>query len=90
MVQDILDLQAVESFVLSSAELIAIHGVQDVQDVVKVLILLKDDMHLDQFDTIQIHRGGVNLLRVVNAGRSSGRTVYVEVNEYRRRLQQVW
>ncbi len=97
--QEILNLEEVERSVSTEAELIAINGVEDVRAVLRVLILLKDDMHLEQFDTIQIYCGGVDLLRVVNLARSadrgsagtrpSGRSVYVEVNEYRRRLQQV-
>ena len=89
---------ALEGLIPSKPELIAINlnGVDDVLAVLRVLSLLKDDMHLNQFDSIRIHRGGVDLLLVLHTGgtsesgrRASGRSVYVEVNEYRHRLHQV-
>ena len=87
--QDVVDFAAVKSTAVSDTELIAISGVQDVVNALEALQLLREDMHLQQFDCVQVNRGGVGLLRIVNTPRASGRSVVVEVNEYRRRLQGV-
>ena len=86
-----MDLAAVKRAVVSDVELIAVNGVRDVVNVLEALELLREDMHLAQFDYVHVNRGGVVLLRIVNTPpfHGSGRSVVVEVNEYRRRLQAV-
>jgi hypothetical protein len=89
LAQDALDFSTVGAGVLLDSELQSVDGVDDVVAVLKVFDALKDDLHLDKFDTIQITRGAVVLLRVVSTSTCSGVGVSVEVNVYRRRLQQV-
>ncbi len=79
----------IEAAIPSNTELIALSAVADVLCILRVLQEVKDIAHLDQFDSVQIYRGGIDLLRVVNSTRHVGRSVYVELNDFRRRLQQV-
>jgi hypothetical protein len=42
---------------------------------------------LDKFDAIQVYRGGVDLVRITFTQQNqAGRSVYLEVNDFRRRL----
>jgi hypothetical protein len=80
--QDELDLDAVRSCELSQ--------VQDMDDAAVVLQALCDvveDMHLGVFDRIDVCRGGVLLVTVLNASRDCGRSVSVDVFSLRWRLQ---
>jgi hypothetical protein len=82
-------LDAVIGEVTANAELLALNAVDDVLLTLRALKEIKDDAHLDQFDSIQINRGGVNLLRVVNRARDVNRSAYIEINTFRRHLHQV-
>ena len=68
--------------------LISLGARDDVTLMLKVLSEVHDTLHLEQFDNIQICRGGVILLRIVNTTRSTGRSACIEFNEYHRRLHQ--
>ena len=77
----------------SNTEMIAIGARDDVDVMLTVLSLVHDELSLSQFDYIQIYLGGVDLLRIVNKSRQtkpSGRSAFVEINEYRRRLQGIF
>lgn len=67
-------------------ELVAINAVNDINILLGILKEIQDDLHLQQFDSIQIYRGGVNIVRVINRNKNIGRSVYIEINEYRKRL----
>lgn len=81
-----LDFIAIADKIQTDPELIALGAREDVAQVLHVLNKMKDELHLQQFDSIQIYRGGVDLLRIVNKKRNIGRSAFVELNEYRRRL----
>jgi hypothetical protein len=58
-------------------------------DLELVLTVLKDvsgELLLDKMDKIQIYKGGIDLL-TIDRGTKDGCTAYVEINDYRRRLQ---
>lgn len=82
-------MDAVIGEVAANAELLALNAVDDVLLTLRVLKDIKDDAHLGQFDSIQIYRGGVNLLRVVNRARDVNRSAYIDINTLRRNLRQV-
>jgi hypothetical protein len=42
----------------------------------------------DKFDCIQIYRGGLDILRIEMTKNKCGRSAYIEINDYRRRLAQ--
>ena len=54
----------------SNPELIAIGARDDLRLITRVLKDVYNELHLEQFDSIQIYRGGVDLLRIVNKTRS--------------------
>ncbi|PRP83950.1 galactokinase [Planoprotostelium fungivorum] len=83
-----LDLNAVKSEVETHPELISLSAVQDVSLTLDSLLLIQEELHLEQFDSIQIYRGGVDLLCIKNTTRDVGRSAYVEINDYRRRIRQ--
>ncbi len=69
-------------------ELISLNAVDDVQLVLTTLKEVHETLHLESFDMIQIYRGGVDLLRLVNESRHVNRSAYIEINQYRRSIQQ--
>ena len=70
-------------------ELIAINAAEDTKLVLHALDLVQKELHLDQFDSIQIYRGGIDILRITNnVSHSADRSAYIEINEFRRRLIQ--
>lgn len=84
---DTLDYDYLEKYVEKCPELIALNAVSDITLVLQVLKEIHDIMHIDQFDCVQIYRGGVDLIRIRLKNNTTKRSVYVEINEYRRRLQ---
>ena len=84
-----IDYEKLQQNVQTDTNLISLGAREDVILILKVLSEVHDVLHLEQFDSIQIYRGGVDLLRIVNKNRKTGRSVYVEINEYRRRLHQL-
>ena len=47
---------------------------------------LREELMLYRFDKIQIYRGGLDILCLTLQGNTSGRSVYLEINDYRRRI----
>jgi len=47
---------------------------------------LQNEFHFELFDNIQIHRSGINLIRIKNKLQESGCSVFIEINDYRRRV----
>jgi hypothetical protein len=81
-VQDGLDLDAVRD-----CELRQVADMDDAAVVLDALRDVKDDMHLGQFDRVDVCRGGLLLVSVVNTSNGCGRSVRVEVFTLRKRLQ---
>ena len=81
-VQDGLDLDAVRD-----CELRQVADMDDAAVVLDALRDVKDDMHLGQFDRVDVCRGGLLLVSVVNTSKDCGRSVRVEVFTLRKRLQ---
>jgi hypothetical protein len=75
--------------VTSDPELISLRAVSDVCMVLCTLKEIHDTLHLDQFDMIQLTRSGVVLLRIVNTSRSVNRSATIEINQYKRKIQQL-
>ena len=73
------------SQVETNPELISLSARDDVKLVLENLAQVSSTLSLEQFDSIQIYRGGVDLLRIRNKSRDCGRSAYVEIHEYRRR-----
>jgi hypothetical protein len=87
------------TFVRSHHEAIALSAREDLLMILNVMELVATELMLDKFDQIQIYRGGLDVLRIstgvfllIVVGRFSilgnkvGRSVFVEINEYRRRV----
>ncbi|MNE55901.1 hypothetical protein D3C80_1507710 [compost metagenome] len=72
--------------VASDPEFLAVSARQDLQSVLTLLSQVNDELLLDKLDSIQIYRGGIDLLRIVLDGNSVDRSAYIEINDYRRRL----
>jgi len=74
----------------SEPELVALNANQDVAMALELLGKLQKHFALDKFDYVQVYRGGVDLVRLDYIAkynsRPCGRSVYFEINEYRRRL----
>lgn len=85
--QDSLDLDAAISYVQSHPEAVAISAREDLVLVLNILKELEEELVLNKFDQIQVYRGGLDLFRIVNKSSTSGRAAFVEVNDYRRRIQ---
>lgn len=83
-----IDWDRVKQAVTSHPELIALSAVEDVCLTLDCLKELSGPLYLESFDGIQIHRGGIDLLLIKNTKRNVGRTALLELNDYRRRLQQ--
>ena len=60
-----LDYECVKNEVQINTEMIDLSARADVTMILNVLKELHSDLSLDQFDNIQIYRGGVDLLRIV-------------------------
>lgn len=88
--QDQLDLEKVRALVITHHEIIAINAREDLDMVLEVLLELQDELCLNHYDCIQIYRGGLYLLRIINTSRKVGQSAYIEINDYRRRLQQLF
>lgn len=78
-----------KKFVREHPEFISLSLRDDLLLTLQVLKEIHEELQLDKFDGIQIYRGGLDVLLIVNKGRQSGRTAYVEINDYRRRLHQL-
>lgn len=87
--QSSLDFDAAIDFVKQHPELIALSAREDLVQVLGILQQVQEEMSLDQFDGVQIYRGGLDLLLIENTSRAVGRSAFIEVNDYRRRLQRV-
>jgi len=70
-------------------EMIAVGARDDLKLLFKVLKEVHETLALDQFDSINVYRGGVDLVRIKNTTRTVNRSAYIEINEYRRRLQHI-
>ena len=86
--QDILNLVEALNSISKNPEIIALAAKSDLELVITVLTQISKELCLDQFDTIHICRSGIPLLRIVNKSRHVDRSVYVEINDYRRSLQE--
>ncbi len=83
------DYDAILRQVQENPEMIALSAREDLAIILLMLKELHDELFLAQFDSIQIYRGGVDLLRIdLRTANLVDRSAYVEINEYRRRLQQ--
>ncbi len=68
---------------------VEINGVTDCAAILRLLATVQKDMHLRQFDSINIKRGGVWLLKVhVTAPCRVGRSVAVDVFNFNRRVRE--
>ena len=85
--KDGIDYDQVLKTIETDVNIIALSARDDLRLVIASLQLVHEELHLDQFDGIQIYRSGLHLIRIRNTDRSTGRIVYVEINDYRRRLQ---
>lgn len=87
LLQDSLDLDAAITYVQNHPEAVAISAREDLVLVLNILKELEEELVLNKFDQIQVYRGGLDLFRIVNKSAKSGRAAYVEINDYRRRIQ---
>ena len=78
----------VRAFAAINTELIALGACEDVDVTLRALEDVQTELQLDQFDSIRLSRGCVNLLSIINTKRQVGRSANVEIFEYRRRLSQ--
>ena len=86
--KDSLDFKAFIDKVNKDPEFVAVSARNDLILILDVLNEVKDELLLEKMDSIQIYRGGVDLLAIkntVNGG--NGRSAFVEINDYRRRLR---
>jgi hypothetical protein len=91
-VDKVVDYDDIIRRVQDNTEMIALSARDDLKLTLSVLRELHAELCLHQFDYIQIHRGGVDLLRIIlkkEKDNQIGRSAFVELNEYRRRLQQI-
>lgn len=69
----------------TNAKLIALHARAELKHMLQGLEMVHDLVR--EFDTVQIFRGSVELLRIINTGgMATGMGVQVEINDYRRTL----
>jgi hypothetical protein len=54
--------------------------------VLKVMSQVSEELQLNRFDRIVIHRGGLDILDLVLKGNKGGLSAYVEINDYRRKF----
>ncbi len=73
----------------SNAELISVSARNDIFVTIDTLATLHEKLALYSFDSIQIYRGGIDLLRIVKKDRNVNRSAYIELNDYRRRLMSI-
>lgn len=75
-----------ETWIRSHTEFISLIVRDDLLLTFRVLREIHEELQLEKFDCVQIYRGGLDVLHIVNRGRETGRSAYVEINDYRRRL----
>lgn len=59
---------------------------EDVLLVLDMLEEMKNELLLERMDMIQLYRGGLDVLRIVLKNNNTGRSAYLEINDYKRRL----
>ena len=62
--------------------------IEPTSQLLEVCKLLKDELPLDKFDYIIFWRGGLSVLKVRLTANERGRSAYVEINDYRRRIEE--
>ena len=83
---EVYDYSKVEQFIETNVNLISLDARDDLQMIIQSLKKVHDELHLDNFDCIQIFRCGIDLLRITNKSRDVNRSAFIEINEYKRRL----
>jgi len=88
--KSILDIEKILDQVRNEPEFIAVSAKNDLVLILEVLKEVKEELLLEKMDSIQIYRGGVDLLLIKNEMSDGlGRSAFIEINDYRRRLQSV-
>lgn len=85
-VEETIDFKSIQEKIHNQHKIIAR---DDLEVILDVLRDVQEELALNQFDSIQICRWGLDLLRITNTTRKVGRSVYIEINDYRGRLHQV-
>jgi hypothetical protein len=83
------DVDRITTQVPQHPECIALSVREDLELVLRVMSNITDEIHFLKFDKIQIYRGGLDILSITFKGNNCGRSVYLEINDYRRRLHQL-
>ena len=86
--QPALDLDELVHHANAHPEAVALNAQRDLKLILEVCKLLKDELPLDKFDYIIFWRGGLSVLKVRLTANERGRSAYVEINDYRRRIEE--
>ena len=74
-------------YLTTHQELSAYGGRSDVMTVLSAMQPLINELNLDLMDGLIVYRGGLIMLAVRLTGNNSGRCAYVDIDNYRRRLE---
>jgi hypothetical protein len=86
---DTLDFDHILQQIKNEPEAIALCVCDDLSLILGVVKEVAEELCLDKFDSIQFYRGGLNVLRIRLNENKCGRSAYLEINNYRRRLMAV-
>jgi len=84
-----LDLATIRGKVETDAHMVAANIRNDVLLILDAINEIKEDLLLDRMDAIVIYRGGLDVLCINVTSNKSGRSAYIEINDYKRRLMQL-
>ena len=76
---------SIQQCLKSHPEFIALYAREDLLLIVNLLKSVNAELYIDKFDGVVIYKGGLDLL-TIRFPNSVGRTVYVDMNDYRRRI----
>jgi hypothetical protein len=81
-----LDFGRIKEMVNQHTEAIALSAREDLSLLLAMMDQVNEWLMLDKFDTIQVYRGGLDLLSISIPGNKTSRSAYFEINDYRRRI----
>jgi len=81
-----LDFAQILKSIDNDPEAIALCVYKDLRLILGDIQEVAEELCLDKFDSIQFYRNGLNVLRIQLKGNNCGRSVYLEINDYRRYL----
>ena len=87
--EHVFDLDRILMTIQQDVTCVALSIREDLDLVLRDMDSIKEEIPFHKFDTIQVYRGGMAVLSITFTTNHCGRSVCLEINDYRRRLHQL-